>query len=114
MKDIAWVELHYISDFSDFNYERIAFEISCLKDEDKRALKEKLHQDYINHLNRMDKANYFAIWNCDFQDFVLTDDIYFDDIIENHYYILARLHHIDGTWFYSKEAELEIEKKLWM
>ena len=51
----------HIDDFQDFNYERIAFEIGYLDYHKIQILKERLNRDYVNHLSRMDGANYFAI-----------------------------------------------------
>ena len=101
-----------IDDFQDFNYERIAFEIGYLRDHIKEMLKERLERDYVNHLSRMDKANYFAIWNCDFQDFKFLHDIYFDS--DKYDYKLARLFFEDGEWHYQVEEEREVCEKMRM
>ena len=104
--------LTHISDFQDFNYERIAFEIGYLRDSVKEMLKERLKHDYVNHLSRMGDANYFAIWNCDFQDFKYLHDIYFDS--DKYDYKLARLFLKDGGWYYRVEEELEVCEKMRM
>lgn len=63
-----------IDDFGDFNYEHMAFDISGV---DKKELRKRLNEDYINHLYELDNAQYIAIWNCDCQGFKRECDIYF-------------------------------------
>lgn len=83
-----------ITDFMDFNYRQIAFDISSV---DRSELRRGLDFDCVNHLSRLDDANYIAIWNYDLQDFKTVDDIYFDSDLDR--YTLAKLQN-DGDWYY--------------
>lgn len=99
-----------IHDFQDFNYERVAFDINFMDMEDRKALKERLKHDYVNHLYRFDGACYFAIWNCDFQDFKSVDDIYFDS--DKYDYKLVRLLFFDGKWYYQFVEDREVDERM--
>ena len=98
--------LKRIIDFQDFNYERVAFDLNFMDAELRKALKERLKRDYVNHLYRMDNANYFAIWNCDFQDFKTVDDIYFDS--DKYDYQLVRPCFQNGEWYYQFVEDREV------
>lgn len=98
--------LKRIIDFQDFNYERIAFDINFMDLVDRKALKERLKLDYVNHLHRFDDACYFAIWNSDFQDFKSVDDIYFDS--DQYDYKLVRLIFFNGEWYYRFLEDREV------
>lgn len=84
-----------IFDFMDYNHVNIAFDITVV---DRELLRQKLHSDYVNHLNRLEDANYIAFWNCDLQGFKAEDDIYF--ITGEDCYTLAKLIYVDGKWVY--------------
>lgn len=102
-----------IKDFNDFNYERIAFRCDYLSEEFKKALLEKLKKDYINKLYRLKNATYFAIWNCDLQDFATVDDIYFDSC--EHDYTLANLAYMDGEIYYRVvDSNMKVREELWI
>lgn len=105
--------LTLVSDFLDFNYANIAFNVNFMNDADRDKLTKRLKHDYVNHLTRMDKANYFAIWNCDFQDFKTIDDIYFDSA--DHNYEIASLYLIDDEWYYQiTHNNMLVQDDLWM
>lgn len=98
-----------VIDFQDFNYERVAFDINFMCEGDRKALKERLKRDYVNHLYRFDGAVYFAIWNSDFQDFKSIDDIYFDSY--EYDYKLVRLRFFDGEWYCQFIEDREVSKE---
>lgn len=88
-----------IFDFNDFNYEPVAFDIRNVS---KEKLKSRLEWDYISHLSRLELANYFAIWNGDFQDFKGEREIYFATDVPA--YLLYELYTIGGDWFYDSKG----------
>lgn len=83
-----------IDDFNDFNYVRVAFDIS---DVDKEELRKRLEEDYINHLYELNDAKYFAIWNCDCQGFKEESDIFFCS--DQFVYDLHKLVQKDDGWY---------------
>ena len=103
-------DLTRVSDFQDYNYERIAFEIGFFNEGDRKALEEQLKVDLVNKTYRLENANYFAIWNSDLQDFKYSFDIYFDS--DKYDYILARLYHIDGEWYYEIADVMMVDERV--
>lgn len=99
-----------IYDFQDFNYERVAFDLTCMCRNDKIALRDRLRLDNVNHLSRMDNSNYFAIWNSDFQDFPIVENIYFDS--ELYDYELVKLCFFDGEWYYKLAERRVVEEHM--
>ena len=101
-------EMVRILDFQDFNYERIAFDINFMDGDVREELLKKLKHDYVNKTYRMGDGYYFAIWNCDYQNFRRVDDIYFDS--DKLDYKLARLFLIDGRWYYKIVEERMVDE----
>lgn len=83
-----------IDHFLDFNHDNVAFDITGV---DKHELRERLDDDYVNHLWELEDANYFAIWNCDCQGFERECDIHF--ITGDNTYELFKLFHTKDEWF---------------
>lgn len=88
----------YIEDFQDYNYRRVIFNAALIS---RRILEERLKQDYVNHLNRLDDVyfnneRFFIIENSDLIDMKLSEVC---EYIKEENYTVATLNY-DGNGMY--------------
>lgn len=89
--------VNLINDFvEDLNYNNILLD---LKHIDKEKLKQKLKEDNLNKLWRLENANYLWVENCDYQGEEIETQEDLKEMIDDDY-VLYSLYYADGLGYF--------------
>lgn len=87
-----------INDFvEDLNYRRIVLDVSNV---DKNQLKDRLIEDKLNKVYRLDQAKYMYVENCDFNGEEIED---IEDFLQDGHKLYTLLYHDMVGYFYKLE-----------